>query len=212
MKHLDNYSNPFQAIIDFERDLAEFTGAPYCVVTDCCTHALEIAFRLVAHDTLIRFPAYTYLSVPMLMHKLGIDHQMINCQWQEEYQFQGSKIWDSARCFRQGMYRPGSVQCISFGRTKPLEIGRGGCLLTDNHDLYVAADRMRYDGRDIMRYTPWIQQRDFRVGFHYYLRPEEAVTGMNLLRSGNFTPQTQDMYNYPDCRLAKIDQTQKIFL
>ena len=30
----------------FESKLAEFTGAPYVVTTDCCTHAIELCLRL----------------------------------------------------------------------------------------------------------------------------------------------------------------------
>jgi dTDP-4-amino-4,6-dideoxygalactose transaminase len=62
----------FRALFDFESALAEYTGAPYVVLTDGCTHALELCFRYdVVKQT--RFTAYTYLSVPMLMHHLGID-------------------------------------------------------------------------------------------------------------------------------------------
>ena len=61
----------FQALFDFESALAEYTGAPYVVVTDGCTHALELCFRHAGIEH-TRFSAYTYLSVPMLMYHLGI--------------------------------------------------------------------------------------------------------------------------------------------
>jgi dTDP-4-amino-4,6-dideoxygalactose transaminase len=61
------------------------------------------------------------------------------------------------------MYVPDSIQCISFGRTKPLELGHGGCILTDNKELYERASRMRYDGREIFKYTPWDSQIEFEV-------------------------------------------------
>jgi dTDP-4-amino-4,6-dideoxygalactose transaminase len=63
----------------------------------------------------------------------------------------GTRIWDSARLLkREGMYRPGQLQCLSFGYTKPLEIGRGGAILTD--DVEVSDNilsQQRYDGRDL---------------------------------------------------------------
>ena len=34
------------AIPILEKNLAAFTGAPYAVATDCCTHALELCLRL----------------------------------------------------------------------------------------------------------------------------------------------------------------------
>ena len=45
-----------------------------------------------------------------------------------------------------------------------------------------------------------IDQEEFEVGYHYYMRPEECVTGINLLTSNTFTEQIDQFYNYPDCR------------
>lgn len=208
MISLQDYKNPFDAIFDFEDAVAKFTGAPYCVVTDCCTHAIEIAFRLSGHDKVVKFPAFTYLSVPMTMHKLNITYQLTDEKWRGYYQFQGSNIWDCARYLQQDMYLSGSIQCVSFGRTKPLEVGQGGCILTDDAKLYHLASMMRYDGRDL-RINPWIQQQEFTVGYHYYMRPEECVVGMNLLSQRKFTPQIEKYFDYPDCRQIII-HNQKI--
>lgn len=199
MIKLENYSNPFQAIFDFEDAVAEFTGAPYCITTDCCTHAIEIAFKLSGYDKSVTFPARTYLSVPMTMHKLDIPYQLVDTKWKDYYRFEGSRVWDCARYFKPDMYKPNSIQCISFGRTKPLEIGQGGCILTDDAELYRLASMMRYDGRDL-RISPWIKQTEFTVGYHYYMRPEECVTGLNLLSDKTFTAQLDKHFDYPDCR------------
>lgn len=205
MKSISDYVNPFDAIREFESALVEFTGAPYAVTTDCCTHAIEIAFRLTKFRW-TRFPARTYLSVLMTMHKLGIAYELSDDHWYDQghYQFQGTNIWDSARAFAAGMYRAGSIQCVSFGRTKPLELGRGGCILTDDADLAQRASRMRYDGRDIFNHSAWADQKTFQPGFHYYMKPEDAVTGSNVLRAGSFRVQTPDLFNYPDCRQIEI--------
>ena len=58
----------FDDIKRFELALAEFTGAPYVVMTDCCTHAIELCLR---YDKIKQctFTPYTYLSIPMTMHK-----------------------------------------------------------------------------------------------------------------------------------------------
>ena len=37
----------FDKILQFEQALAEFTGAPYVIMTDSCTHAIELCLR---HD------------------------------------------------------------------------------------------------------------------------------------------------------------------
>ena len=204
MKLLTDYKNPFQAILDFEAEICAYTGAPYCVTTDCCTHAIEIAFRLAHNNSKVKFPAYTYLSVPMTLHKLGIDYELLDTRWQGGYKFEGSNIYDYARKFELGMYVPNSIQCVSFGMSKPLQIGLGGCLLTDDVALYESASRMRYDGRDIFNYSPWSEQKTFRVGYHYYLRPEECIIGLNLLQVRKFTPQLDKHFNYPDCRKIQI--------
>lgn len=208
--NIADYQDPFDAVSDFERAVAHHTGAPYCVTTDSCTHALEIAFRLTFNNNIVMFPSRTYLSVLMTLSKLNIPYMLTDDEWRQEYNFQGSKIWDSARRFERHMYRDGQVQCISFGRTKPLEIGRGGCILTDNRALYEAASLMRMDGRNIFKYSPWIDQREFALGFHYYMKPEDCVTGLNLLHNKQFTKQLPEFYNYPNCKELTINPYTKI--
>jgi dTDP-4-amino-4,6-dideoxygalactose transaminase len=204
MKTLNDYSNAFDAILEFEHEIAKFTGAPYAVTTDCCTHAIEISFRLSYQNNKISFPCRTYLSVLQTMHKLNIPYDLLDLDWKKYYVFQGSNIWDCARYFQKNMYVKNSIQCISFGRTKPLEIGKGGCILTDDKNLYEKASRMRYDGRDIFKYRDWATQQEFDIGYHYYLKPEECVIGLNKLLNGEFVEQIDSLYNYPDCRRIKI--------
>lgn len=68
-------SNPFDTILKFEQALAEYTGAPYAITTDCCTHAIELCLRY-HKSNYVSFTAYTYLSLPMTMHKLGIQYNL----------------------------------------------------------------------------------------------------------------------------------------
>jgi dTDP-4-amino-4,6-dideoxygalactose transaminase len=207
MKSLKDYSDPFDAIKDFERLLCEFTGAPYAIVTDCCTHALEISLRLEPPNRTVRMPCRTYLSVVMLMHKLGINYELIDRDWFPMYNLCGTRVWDCARYFEKNMYQSGAIQCLSFNRGKPLAIGTGGAILTDDPEIAHKAHRMRYDGRDIYKYSPWITQQEFAVGYHYYLPPEDCVAGINLLQEGKLTPQLPEHYNYPDCRSIRIVQS-----
>jgi dTDP-4-amino-4,6-dideoxygalactose transaminase len=185
----------FDKIFEFEQALAKFTGAPYAVMTDCCTHAIELCLR---YDNVSRvlFPAHTYLSIPMTMHKLGIEYSYSDKLWTGEYQFIGTRIWDSARLLKQGMYRAGQLQCLSFGYTKPLEIGRGGAVLTDDVEIYDILSQQRYDGRDL-NISPWENQKVFRVGYHYKPTVEEAIRGLELLPTVDQTPK---YHQYPDLR------------
>jgi dTDP-4-amino-4,6-dideoxygalactose transaminase len=192
----------FDSILKFETALAEFTGAPYAIMTDCCTHAIELCLR---HDRPngCFFPAYTYLSIPMLMHKLDIKYILEDRQWTGEYQFRNTRVWDSARRLEKDMYRPGMMQCLSFGHGKPLHIGRGGAILLDDKDAYDALLLMRYDGRDL-NITPWESQQTFRVGYHYKPTPEEAVHGLEQLEGVKITNPIPRYVAYPDLRNIKI--------
>ena len=72
------------AIPILEKNLAAFTGAPYAVATDCCTHALELCLRLDKVKKLSS-TCYTYLSVPMTFVKLGIKFTLVDEKWLGEY-------------------------------------------------------------------------------------------------------------------------------
>lgn len=185
----------FQPLFEFEARLAEYTGAPYAVVTDCCTHAIELCMR---YDQVrrTRFTAFTYLSVPQLMHQLEISYGLTDETWQGEYQFHGTRIWDSARRLEPAMYRPGQIQCLSFGHSKPLELGRCGAILTDDDRAYVWLSRARSDGRDLA-VSPWIDQKTFQQGWHYCPTLETCRRGIEKLLT--IQPQCQRV-EYPDCR------------
>lgn len=192
----------FDKILKFEQELAEFTGAPYAIMTDCCTHALELCFRYDGVRS-TRFTPFTYLSVPMTMHKLGISYSYTNDEWIGEYPFYNTRIWDSARRLEQNMFKPGNMQCLSFGHSKPLHIGRGGAILLDDPVAYHEILLQRYDGRDLNT-SPWQQQQTFRVGYHYKPTPEEAELGSALLQGIKENPPKPQFVEYPDLRKIKI--------
>ena len=184
----------FKALFDFELALAEYTGAPYVVLTDGCTHAIELCMRYdqVRHT---QFTAYTYLSVPMLMHHLDIEYEMVAEPWTGEYKFEGTRIWDSARRLEKNMYRPGQMQCLSFGWTKPLQLGKAGAILLDDCEAYQKFSRQRSDGRDLR--IPWEVETELILGYHYCPTLELCVRGLELLP--DVDPKSQPGV-YPDCR------------
>ena len=193
----------FEAIERFEQALAKFTGAPYAVMTDCCTHAIELAFRLDRVKQ-CEFTPFTYLSVPMTMHKLGVDYRYLTESeqtWCGEYHFYGTRIWDSARRLENNMYREGALQCLSFGYSKPVDAGRGGAILLDDVEEYDKLRQMRYDGRDL-HISPWQDQQVFRVGYHYRPTIEEALRALEVL--DNYTSTEPKFVAYPDLRQIKI--------
>jgi len=185
----------FDKILKFEQALGAFTGAPFVVMTDCCTHALELCLRYEKPIN-CAFTAYTYLSVPMTMRKLDIEYRLIPEEWTGEYQLHGTRIWDSARKLQLGMYRKGQMQCLSFGHDKPLSIGHGGAILLDDERAYRTLIRQRYDGRDLS-ISPWQNQQVFEVGYHYRPTIEDAERGLELLATVDQKPKYKQ---YPDLR------------
>lgn len=192
--------NPFDAIRDFENALSDYTGAPYVITTDCCTHAIELCFRYKKYNS-VTVPKHTYLSVPMVFHKLNIPYTLIDQSWNNEYNFGFTNIWDSARYLMPQMHKPGQMQCLSFGRTKPLEIGRGGAILTDDKNAYDALKKMSYDGRDLS-ISPWEKQQSFSIGYHYRMLPEECIIGLTKLNNNDITHSSK--YTYPDLSTISI--------
>jgi len=184
----------FKALFDFESALAEYTGAPYVVVTDGCTHAIELCMRYEQVKE-CQFSAYTYLSVPMMLKHLGVEYTMIDESWTGEYQFKNTRIWDSARRLEPGMYRPGAMQCLSFGWTKPLQLGKVGAILLDNPAAYRVMSRQRSDGRDLN--ISWEKETNLILGWHYCPTLELCEKGLGLLTT--VEPKAQPGI-YPDCR------------
>ena len=188
----------FQTLFDFESALAKFTGAPYVVVTDGCTHALELCLRYDEVEAVGLTP-YTYLSIPQLLNQLDIGYYYLDepeQTWIGEYQLKDTRIWDSARRLEPGMYRKSQLQCLSFGHGKPLELGKVGAILTDSIRAYETLSQMRSDGRDL-RIAPWQDQQTFGPGYHYCPTLESCAQGIEKLP---LVKQLPKYHKYPDLR------------
>jgi len=189
----------FEDLFALETELAEYTGAPYVVLTDGCTHALELSLRYYGMRS-CEFTAYTYVSVIQTMINLGIAYRLTDETWSGEYRLHGTNIWDSARRLEPDMYRSGQVQCLSFGHSKPLPAGKCGAILLDDVQAYHQLSQMRSDGRDL-RITPWQDQSVLTAGWHYCPTLETVAVARERLKT--VRPQSQK-YNYPDCRKISI--------
>lgn len=189
----------FDQLIRFEEVLSEYTGAPYVVATDGCTHAIELVMRWY-NIKQVEFTAFTYLSIPQTMINLGIAYTLTDEEWTGEYQFHGTNIWDSARRLEPGMYRTGQVQCLSFGNGKPMTLGKVGAILLDDPTAHHHLSRTRSDGRDLA-ISPWIEQKIFSPGWHYCPTLEDCQRGIDTLPT--VKPQNQKV-QYPDCRKISI--------
>ena len=96
----------FRVVRDFERAIAEYTGAPYVTSVNSCTMALLLACAF-AKVTTVSIPKFTYVSVPQSIIHAGGKVWFDDRQWRGEYELFPYAIWDSARRFTSGMYRAG---------------------------------------------------------------------------------------------------------
>ena len=201
-----SWSDPREIISLFEDELSKYTGAPYVVLTDCCTHALELCLRYElegGHLTPgqgIEIPDRTYVSVAQTLLNVGLKPALVkDLEWTGEYELGDTGVFDSAARFTSKMFRRDSrAQCLSFQIKKRLPIGRGGAVLTADKALADWVRLASYDGRDLnTRYDS--PQHLKTLGFHYYMTPEDAARGLIILsQMENDYPDAMDWMHYPE--------------
>ena len=189
-------------VAQFEKQIADYFGAPYAVATDCCTHAIELCLRL--HDPVyVECPAHTYLSVPMTFSKLNIQWKFSDDQWKDYYTITNTNIIDAAVFWKERGYIRNTLMCLSFQFKKHLNLGRGGMILLDNAESYAILKKMRYDGRDDT--ASWAEQNVDTMGYHYYMTPEIAQEGINKFNIvKNIIPKEWNYLNYPNLKNMEV--------
>jgi len=166
--------NPFKVVREFEEAVAEYTGAPYAVAVDSCTNALFLACKYLKVEE-VTIPAKTYISVPNSIVHAGGKVNFRDYKWAGSYQLEPYPIWDCAKRFTSGMYRPGAIQCVSFQTRKILSIGKGGMLLTDSLDAVKWLKSARFNGRSEV---PLEEDTYDSFGWNMYMTPEQAARGL----------------------------------
>jgi dTDP-4-amino-4,6-dideoxygalactose transaminase len=192
----------FGVVAEFEKEIANFFGAPHAVAVDCCTHGIELCLRHT-EATEITVPVQTYISIPLLAKKIGLQLHWKEEDWLDYYYLGGTNIIDAAVLWKPDSYIPGTFMCVSFQFRKHLSLGRGGVILTDNEEAACALKRMSYDGRvpDI----PWAEQDINTMGYHYYMTPETATLGLEKLPAAiQSTPRQWVLEDWPDLRKMGI--------
>ena len=195
-------SSPAFAVVDeFERQMANFAGAKHGVAVASCTDALFLSFKYLNPAT-IRVPARTYISVPMAAIHAGALVRLEDFEWSGVYDLYPHPIWDGALRMKRGMFQ-GGLYCLSFHLRKLLPIGRGGMILTDDHDAALWFRKARLDGRN--GGVPFLQDKVDMLGWNCYMTPEQAARGLQLLEAiGDGKPDLQPQY--PDLREMPIFQ------
>ena len=186
----------FKDVSDFEEKVAKFYGAPSAVAVDCCTHAIELCLRYQNVKS-ITVPKRTYISIPFLANKLGIELRWKDEDWQDYYWVDDFQIIDAAVLWKENSYITGTFMCLSFQFQKHLSLGRGGMILTGNHVARDELKKMSYDGR--LPDVPWREQDIQTMGYHYYMNPEIAQIGLDKLPTAIETkPKKWVVTDWPD--------------
>lgn len=196
---------------EFEKALADYTGAPYVVTVDNQSNALFLSLMYEkVQGQEITIPSRTYPSVPCEIIHAGAKVKFKPVKGKTikgAYQLEGSNVWDAALSFTYGMYKPETHMCVSFtGPYKHFKLSKGGAILTDDHDAYLWFKRARYSGRRECSY----HDDDFdMLGWNYYMMPELAARGlllMNQFYNLDGTPKHNEDLElpYPDLSKFKI--------
>lgn len=190
-------SSPFtETVSKFESKIANYFNSPYAIATDSCTHALELCLRYKNYNNII-VPKKTYVSIPMIPIKLGLNWEWKDENWKKYYYISNTNIIDAAVLWERNSYISGTYMCLSFQFKKHLSLGRGGAILLDNKDDYDILKKMSYDGRDLTK--PWSEQDISILGYHYYMTPETAEIGIKKFEQVKDIPAKKWSHEmYPD--------------
>jgi dTDP-4-amino-4,6-dideoxygalactose transaminase len=206
--------NVYDITNEFEKRLADYTGAPYVVTVDNQSNALFLSLyyeKNVANSITsehITIPSRTYPSVPCEIIHAGLKVKFKPVKGKTlkgAYPLEGSNVWDSALSFTADMYKPGTHMCISFtGPYKHFKLSKGGAILTDDHDAYLWFKRARYSGR---RECSYHDDNFDMLGWNFYLMPELSARGLLLINqfyNGETPKHNEDLeMPYPD--LSKFE-------
>lgn len=194
----------FSVVEQFEAAVAEYTGARHVVAVDRCRNALFLCC-LRLRVSRVTLPARTYISTPAYVLHAGGSVAFEDYQWSGAYWLDPYPIVDAARRFRRGMFHElhahhprGAIYVgVSFQYKKPLKIGRGGAILTDDEDAAAWFRRARHDGR-----TGGVRFADDVIpepGWGFDMAPEAAARGLSLLEALPDSPLDCDDVD-PDLR------------
>jgi len=197
-------NDPWDAVTLFENRLAEYAGSKYAVCVDSCSSALFLCMKyLDITKYIITLPKNTYASVPMQCIHAGNKVRFLDIPWSGYYYLGETPIVDAAVAFRKNMYIPETYFCVSFHHRKTLKIGRGGVILTDDEKFVDWCRPMIYDGRH--KYVMHDVDDYECIGYHMYMTPEEAATGLLLMENiPDDNPDSGSSKTYKDLRNQKV--------
>ncbi len=189
----------YRVVDAFERELCDYTGAPFAVAVNSCTNALFLALtweKTQGVEGPIVLPRRTYIGVLQSVLNAGFDVEWDDFpNWQQQgcYRLKPTKVWDCARVIAS--YFKGH-ECLSFHSAKQLPIGRGGAILTDDENAAEHFRAARMDGR-----APGDVRDPVFPAFHCPMPPDVAARGLDVLSRWNdrgYSPPPLPHEDYPD--------------
>ena len=206
--------NIYDITNEFERRLAEYTGATYVITLDNQSNGLFLALyyenyvKKSIKTNVITIPNRTYPSVPCEIIHAGLKvkfKQVKGKTIKGAYNLEGSNVWDSALSFTSEMYKPNTHMCISFtGPYKHFKLSKGGAILTDDYDANLWFRRARYSGR---RECSYHDDNLDMLGWNFYMMPELAARGVLLMGqfyNGEGNPKHNEDLELPYPDLSKF--------
>lgn len=197
--------NPYQIVDDFEKAIADFAGSKYAVAVDSCSNALFLCLKyLDKRDQIITIPNKTYISVPCAIRNAGYYLKFEHKEWSGCYQLDPLPIYDSALRFSPGMFM-GGYHCLSFHVNKPLKIGRGGMILTDDKDAYEWFKLARFNGRG-GNSTAHLDSYHM-IGWNFYMTNADAARGLWLFSGMKESEMGDIKSEYADLSVFDFNNT-----
>jgi len=175
--------SPYKVVEMFEEEIASYAGSSYAISVDSCSNALFLCCKYIEAKQ-VTIPCKTYLSVPMSVIHSGaqviFDKTPAVNHWSGVYQLKPYPIYDAAKRLTSDMYIPNSFMCLSFHIKKPLPIGKGGMILTDDSKAASWFKKARYSGRSQVYYK---EDNIKMLGWNMYMTPQQAAHGLTLLQT-----------------------------
>lgn len=130
-------------VYEFEKELAEYVGAPFVVTTDSCTSALFLSLKYETsrgmHSEVVSIPSMTVPLVANAAIEAGRNIQFNGeTDWVgSAYDLIGTNVVDSAHQLQRNQYKEhkGKKLCFSFYPTKTIGSADGGAIATDDEEF-----------------------------------------------------------------------------
>lgn len=172
----------YDVVRQFEKEIAQYCGCKYGVSVSSATNAFFLLFKYLKVGE-VEVPCRTYPGVPMSVIHAGGRVKFIDYMWAGSYMLSPYRVFDKALVLHQNMSGNLSgaeghcYNILSFHYKKPIPIGRGGMILTDDDKAVEYVKRMRFDGRnECSLFDDNIKE----IGYNMYMTPEQAARGLSL--------------------------------